>query len=335
MAIVGKLKGFGVMLAAVALVATPAARAQDEGPSVTLMKFMSNAQSALRAGRMQEARDQYRKAIGLSPKTPELYVGLFSCCYQTKEFDQVVFALGKLFELDPAAKDEYAGDYGEALFYLSRYDEAEPYLKKGLKYLDSPAAKAKPRIAMVPEVVVPPPVTTPPPPATIVASATPAQPLPLRSESDPASPAGWNSIKRQQQDVEVHKLAQTLEGAIRCEAVLIAEYQGFDKNSEISFFHPPKAHFRIQKILKGPPLNKDLPVRFEFHDRSGKISAPEGWKFADDKMPEKGSKWVLFIEWCSPRDHMFDLYQGCYGRLPANEENLNKVYALLEAHSNR
>lgn len=327
----------GLLVALVAAsVAVPQAMAQDEGPSVTLMKFIGNAQKSMSAGRMQDARDNFRKAIGLSPNTVELYLGLFNCCYQTKEFDQVAFALQKVFELEPSMKDEFAGDYGEALYYLGRYDEAIPLLKQGLKYLDSPQAKAKPRTAMVkiPDNL---PVieTPPPPPPTQVAVATPAQPLPHREAHDPASPEGWDKLKSTPEEVEVHKLSQTLHGAIRCEGILIAEYQGFEKSDDITYFRPPKAKFRIQRILKGPPLNKDLPVRYEFHDRSKDINVPKDWKFGEDKMPEKASKWILFIEWCHPRGGMFDLYQGCYGRLPATDENLNKVYALLEEHSNR
>lgn len=328
----------GLALLSLGLAFVPSAFAQDEGPSVTLMKYVGKAQDAMRAGRNQEARDEFRKAIGLSPKTPEYYIGLSDACYQMKEFDQVAFALQKVMELNPAMKDECSGEYGEALFHLGRYDEAIPYLKAGLRYVDSPAAKAR-RTA----IAAAPPISTAPsaPPESIVkASSTPALPpekkeaIPLAT-SDPASSAGWHSIHAEKKEVDINKANQTLAGAIRCEGIVIAEYLGYEKNADINFFHPPKAKFHITKILKGPPLNKDLPIRYEFRDRSTSQGAPAGWKFSEDKMPAKGSSWIIFIEWCHPRDGMFDTYEGSFGRMPADDENLNKVYAELEKHSNR
>ncbi len=329
-----KLK-VGLVLATFGLAFLPSAFAQDEGPSVTLMKYVAKAQEAMRSGRNQEARDEFRKAIGLAPKTPEYYIGLSDACYEMKEYDQVAFALQKVIELNPAMKDECAGEYGEALFHLGRYDEAIPMLKAGLRYIDSPAAKArKNAIASAP--VIPSAPSTPPE-SILRASAAPVEkkdPIPLAT-SDPASAAGWHSIAAEQKDVDINKANQTLAGAIRCEGVLICEYQGYDKSEDINFFHPPKARYHITKILKGPPLNKDLPVRYEFKERSSTAGAPPGWKFSDDKMPKKGSSWIIFLEWCTPRDGMFDTYEGSFGRLPADDENLNKVYAELEKHSNR
>lgn len=312
----------------------PSAFAQDEGPSVTLMKYVGKAQEAMRAGRNQEARDEYRKAIGLAPKTPEYYIGLSDACYAMKEYDQVAFALQKVIELNPAMKDECSGEYGEALFHLGRYDEAIPYLKAGLKYIDSPAAKArKTAIAAAP-------VSTAPsaPPESVIRAAAPVhvdtKPIPLATEN-PASSAGWHSISAKHQEVDINKANQTLAGAIRCEGIVIADYLGYEKSPNINFFHPPKAKYKITKILKGPPLNKDLPVRYEFKERSSSAGAPAGWKFSDDKMPAKGSSWIIFLEWCTPREGMFDTYEGSFGRLPADDENLNRVYAELEKHSNR
>lgn len=315
----------------------PAAFAQEEGPSVTLMKYVGKAHEAMKSGRNQEARDEFRKAIGLSPKTVDYYIGLSNACSQLKEYDQVAFALQKAIELAPAQKDEFSGDYGEALFHLGRYDEAVPYLKAGLRYADSPAAKAKRNaIASLPDI----PNIPSTPPQSILNATTPPppevkkDPIPLAT-NDPASPAGWHSIQTKAADVDLNKAGQTMAGMIRSEGVVIADYLGYEKNPNITFFHPPKAKFHITKILKGPPLNKDLPLRFEFKDRSTTAGVPEGWKFGEDKMPAKNSSWIIFIEWCHPRDGMFDTYEGSYGRLPATEENLNKVYALLEQHSNR
>lgn len=326
---------------------TPNASADDGGPSVTLMKHVTAGQEALKGGRWAEAREEFRKVVGLDPKTPEWYLGLYTACYQTKEWDQIAFALEKVFELAPAMKSQYSGEYGEALYYMGKYDQAVPALKAGLKYLDSPQAKESKPSSML--ALVPPPAEAPPPtalpapppsatntglPPAPTATAPPAT-IEIIKPNDPQHPEGWDKIAAKPVDVDSNKLAMTLEGAGRCEGIEVAEYQGYEKSKDITFFHPPLAHFRIEKILKGPPLNKDMPVRYEFSDRTKNTSMPAGWKFGDDKMPKPGSKWIIFLEWCSPRDNMYDTYQGAFGRWEATDENLNKVYLELEKHSNR
>lgn len=49
-------------------------------------------------------------------------------------------------------------------------------------------------------------------------------------------------------------------------------------------------------------------------------------------MPEKGSRWLIFIDHSVPHNGQFETYEGIYGRQPENEDNLNKVYSLLETH---
>jgi hypothetical protein len=110
---------------------------------------------------------------------------------------------------------------------------------------------------------------------------------------------------------------------------LLCEYLSYDKSGDIRFNSPPCAHYHIYKILKGPPLNKALPIKYEFHLPNEK-TPPVGWKFSDkDMMPAKDSKWIIFIEHSVPKMGMFETYQGCYGRQPASEENLNAVYQQL------
>ncbi|HEY9784205.1 MAG TPA: hypothetical protein V6D17_02310 [Candidatus Obscuribacterales bacterium] len=309
------------LLAFVGLINLPAAQAQ---PSVTMMNHVKDAQEAMQAKRYAEARDAFRLAIAVKDNVPELYIGLYVAAYQAGDFQTVAAALEKLFELNPEAKNQYAGELGEALYHMGRYDEAIPLLKKGLAYIDSPAANTPPKQLTIKDVAI----DVPPPPApqthipTQIASATTAKPVDI-------IPAAHKKIDKT-------KLEQTLEGAIRSEGIVIAEYLGYQKSPDITYFHPPVADFKIHKILKGPPLNKDLPVRYEFHDRSEKnMELPAGWHFSDDKMPEKGSQWILFMYFCAPHKGAYDLYQGCYGRLPANEENLNRVYAMLERERNR
>jgi hypothetical protein len=113
--------------------------------------------------------------------------------------------------------------------------------------------------------------------------------------------------------------------------VIIAEYLGYEKNPDIRWNQPARAEYRIIKILKGPPLNRRLPIKYEFHDHSNPPTPPN-WKFNEKEMPEKGSRWLIFIDHSVPHNGQFETYEGIYGRQPENEDNLNKVYSLLETH---
>ena len=75
----------------------------------------------------------------------------------------------------------------------------------------------------------------------------------------------------------------SFQNAAHSECILLAEYLDYQHSPDIQFFHPPIANYHITKILKGPPLNKDLPIRYEFYDRSNNV-APPGWKFGKDKI---------------------------------------------------
>jgi len=123
-------------------------------------------------------------------------------------------------------------------------------------------------------------------------------------------------------------------GAIRSESICLAEYTGYDKSKDISWDHPPQAHYRITEILKGPPFGRNPTVKYEFHDSIDR-TMPNGWKFSDKMMPEKDSKWILFIEVAVPKRGMLELYQGSYGRQPATDENLKQLNGLLDKYNMR
>ena len=97
----------------------------------------------------------------------------------------------------------------------------------------------------------------------------------------------------------------SFQNAAHSECILLAEYLDYQRSPDIQFFHPPIAKYHIAKILKGPPLNKDLPIRYEFYDRQSSNGPPAGWKFGKDKMPEKGSQWIIFIPQCSSQRWCF------------------------------
>jgi tetratricopeptide (TPR) repeat protein len=298
--------------------------------SITITRHVNAASKAFEAKDYNKARDEYRIAIGLSPETLEFYYGLYDVCVHSGEWDQVVYALEKIFEIDPSKKSPLLAQYGEALFHLNQYDKAIPVLKQALKEADLPA----PKISLV----VPAPVPEPEEDPSTKGPGGAASEIPntmVRTSSGNLASTGQipQHATLLAKDTTGFKLSFL--NASHSECILIAEYLDYEHSPDIQFFHPPIAKYHISKILKGPPLNKDLPVRYEFYDRQSSSGPPPGWKFGKDKMPEKGSEWIIFIRMAVPRDGAFDTYEGSYGRHPATEENLNQIYALLENSANR
>ncbi len=123
--------------------------------------------------------------------------------------------------------------------------------------------------------------------------------------------------------------SQNYQNAVHSECILIAEYLGYQKTADVKFNQPIQADYKIVKILKGPPLNKRLPIKYEFHDHTNPPT-PAGWKFSEKEMPAVGSRWLIFIEHAVPHNGQFETYEGSYGRQPESEDNLNKIYELLE-----
>ncbi len=298
--------------------------------SITITRHANNAAKAFAARDYKKAKEEYRIAIGLSPDNLEFYYGLYDVCVHSGEWDQVVFALEKIFEIDESKKRSLLAQYGEALFHLNQYDRAIPVLKQALKEADIPA----PKISLVVPAPMPEPVEDKPASGTGgAAGLVPNKMLP----SDSGNLASTGPIPHH--DILLAKDTGTFKlsflNASHSECILTAEYLDYERNPDIQFFNPPIARYHISKILKGPPLNKDLPIRYEFYDRQSSAGMPPGWKFSIDKMPEKGSNWILFIRNAVPRDGAFDTYEGSYGRQPATQENLNEIYALLENSANR
>jgi len=299
--------------------------------SITITKHANAAARAFAAHDYKKAKEEYRIAIGLSPETLEFYYGLYDVCVHTEEWDQVVFALEKIFEIDASKKRPLLAQYGEALFRLGHYDDAVPVLKQALKEADLPA----PKIALVVQPPVPIPEEEKPVDPNAPGGAASSTPdltvAPVNGNLPSTGPIPSHPTLLAK---DTTKFKLSFQNAAHSECILIAEYLDYQHNPDIQFFHPPIANYHITKILKGPPLNSELPVRYEFYDRINN-ALPEGWKFGPDKMPKKGSSWIIFIMNAVPRDGAFDTYQGSYGRQPANDENLNQIYALLENSANR
>jgi tetratricopeptide (TPR) repeat protein len=280
------------------------------------------------------ARDSYLAALESNSQICDVWIGLHQACKALPDWHEDLVALDKVFELQPSEKDQLSADYGLALAHVGRYDEAVSWLKRSLRQIDlvaeplplPPTRYGEKTItpSIAPPIALKPVVPTGPVVQVEAGTGVPS------SQVGQALKADKFSYKPSVTMEERSKLAESFEGAARSESVVTATYEGYEKG-DIHYNHAPKAIYHITKILKGPPLNATLPIRYEFHDKTSNVPPPN-WKFTPELMPEKGSEWLLFIEYAVPRMGMFDTYEGSYGRQPASEENLNKIYGLLEAH---
>lgn len=291
--------------------------------SVTLIRHSNKAAEYYNSGDWGRAKDEYRTCIGLAPNSIEYYDGLYNTCKNSNEWDQVAFALDKIFALDPKRKDQMAYEYGQALFHMNHYDEAITWLKKALAQSDAGL-----------------PVFIPTLKKLDIAIANPAPPPPIKSPEAVLQTHDqlMKSYMPHEPEKPVLTFRQSFENAIQSECICLAEYDGYEKSPEIAWNHPACARFKIYDIPKGPPLTRSLPVKYEFHD-SVNTKMPAGWKFSEDKMPQKGSKWILFIENAVPKrsygNMMFELFEGSYGRQPVTEENMNHLDSLLDKYNMR
>lgn len=320
----------------------PALSQVDAASSVTVAKHANKAAEYWDKGDYARAKEEFRAVIGFVPNSVEYYEGLLNCSERTADWQNVVFAADKIAALSPARKQFYDYDFGMALFNLNRYDEAIPHLKSALATADIPTPPYKP-IRMnitenttslkAPEVMVSHNIPGMPNsgPGINVAPGMGLTAAQIQDKEDSQVVTSGSKI-----DTELGKRLLNFDNAIRSESILLAEYQGYDKTADIRFNSPPLTHWHIDKILKGPPLNKSLPLRYDFHTPDV-TTAPAGWKFDESKLPEKGSKWILFIEYSVPDGvrRWFLPFLGSYGVQPATEENMNTLDRLLEQHNMR
>ncbi len=117
----------------------------------------------------------------------------------------------------------------------------------------------------------------------------------------------------------------TLEGAVRESLVIVeVEYLGYETVGKVDYFSGPTAKYRVLRALKGQ-LEGEVRVRYDFTDGSACIP-PKSWHFSKEKMPEPGSRWILFL---TSTNSPASTYRGEFGRHPSNLEVEAKVEALL------
>jgi len=288
--------------------------------SVTIQRAAQAAASAMKKGEWGVAQGEYKKAIGFDPQQEDFYFGLYESSHKMQQWDQVALSLEELFNKNPKFKDQMLLEYGEALFHLNRYDEAEPVLKKALTKVAEPSI-VETRLKRLMEKSI---IVHKPEAGTIIAYKEPEKFVaPERTGKLDAGEVHEHSSR---------KSLTFLNAFMKCEGIFVAEYKGFSSEGVVSYYKPPKAMYHIEEYLKGPPLSRTLPIRYEFHDKIVGEDKPKDWKFSDDKMPKKGSKWLIFIPNCVPVEGQFETFHGSYGRQEYNEANIDEIHRIIEEH---
>lgn len=292
--------------------------------SISVTRKAREAAKQAENGQWPQALDAYRQAIDKDPEARDLNYGVYNSAVHVQNWNIAGQALEKIFEFEPAAKSHLKAEYGQVLTNQGRYDEAVPILKLALASPQSDqnylADKIRALMTKTARVVVKESVPLTPEQLKDLAKreAPPEVPHPPAIPNDPSS-------------VQKSALAKSFENAFSySEFIAICSFENYEKSDSITFFHPPRAHFHIDKILKGPGLNKEMPVRFEFHDKTA-TEKPEGWNFSENLMPKKGSKWLIFSDGI-PTNGTFETFRGNYGRMEATAENLDQIYRVMELH---
>jgi tetratricopeptide (TPR) repeat protein len=333
----GKLLAKSLSLVAIAgfVGFTPAALAIDPADdigvfgSISVARVARDAAKAMKANDFPTASNLYRQSIANKGDFVDFYYGLLYCAQKAGQWDQVSAALDGLADKDPTAKPHLSFEYGHCYTNLGRCDEALPYLKDALAHVSTDGGfligkvkdlqtKTDQKAAvLIPGQMGPDGKIVPEPPKEPEKFVVPTREV-----------IGADKLNPDATDT-----GRDYENAFRqSEWIGICEYRGFEKKDNIGFYNPPTANFYLVKRLKGPPSQKDLPLKFKFYDHAG-MKPPDGWKFGPDKMPKPKSQWIIFIPNFVPiAGQGFDTYKGDYGRQEANEKNLGEIYSIIENH---
>ncbi|MFA6208793.1 MAG: tetratricopeptide repeat protein [Candidatus Obscuribacterales bacterium] len=293
--------------------------------SITVTRQARDAARAVKQSQWTAAMQSYQKALSLDPKATDLYYGLYNAAAHVGDWQQVSLALEQIFQADPSAKAHLLAEYGQCLASSGRLEEAIPVLKKALITVDADAnyMPDKLRALMVKTETVK---------EVPKRELTQAEKDRMVAEVTKYKPPTRDLVHGEDVRGDKSDFALTLENAYTaCEFIGICTYEGVNKADIVTYYHPPVARFHIDTILRGPKLNREMPVRYEFHDKTGD-EPPKDWKYSEDKLPKKGSKWILFTDLAIPTNGAFETYHGNFGRLEATDANLDKIYKIIELH---
>lgn len=298
------------------------AHAQGDDPglygSVITSNIARKASRALKSGAYSEAQNEFKKVLG---KDDVFYIGFYEASRKLNQWDQAALALESLFEKRPTLKSQMNLEYGEVLFNLNRYSEAEPVLKAALEKVSEPSIVQN-KLKTLHLKSDPP--EAPPAPGRIIAHVPHAEPvLPPRQELLPTAV-----------DENTTEALTYLNAFLKSESVLVAEFKSYETpDGPVTFNNPPTATYKIVQVLKGPPLNKTLPVRFEFHQKiRGSGERPSDWNWQPDSMPKVGSKWIIFIQNSVPVAGRFETFHGAFGRQEFTEKNIDEIHRIIQEH---
>jgi tetratricopeptide (TPR) repeat protein len=307
-----------LVLACLSCSPSPASAADDSGlyGSIITSGIARKASRALKLGAYSEAQSEFKKVLG---KDDDFYFGFYEASVKLKQWDQATLALEQLFEKRPALKDQMSMEYGECLFKLNRFDEAEPQLKRALaKVNETPILPGKLRTLFAKAD----PPEAPPEVGPVIAVKPPVVFTPPTTVALPATAVNEDTAE-----------ALTLLNAfLKSESIVIAEFKSFEPDGMVTFNNPPGAVYKVTEILKGPPLNRTLPIRYEFHSKINSDVKPADWKWSPALMPKVGSKWIIFIQYSVPIDGKFETFHGSFGRQEYNEQNLDEVHRIRQEH---
>jgi len=298
--------------------------------SITVAKQAREALKALDAQDYQKALNGYRAAIGMDNGVKEFYYGLLYSGQKAQAWDQVSVALDAIAEKDPEAKPHLAFEYGNCYAKTGRYEEAVPLLKVALLNKDKDNAFLSERVKRLAT------LTKAPAPPVVLSDEEKARRAKIAAQIEEAGkkPVAPPIVHADDQNRDKSKAGSDYVNAwLGSEWIGICEYRGYEKpkNGPILFNNPPTANFYWTEWIKGPPLNRHVPIKYKFYEHDG-MTKPEGWKFGPDKMPAVGSKWIIFIPNAIPVEGGFDTYKGSYGRQEATDDNLGSILAEKETH---
>lgn len=268
----------------------------------------NEAARALMEKNFSAAQAGYRSLIGLDPNEVDFYIALYYSSAKSERWDHALLALEDLVDKKPEWKIQLADEFVQVLKKNHNTDDLPEY-EALVKKQKSKGTIVQDRVDKLIE-----------------------RSLYVKEKPKPKPKIKPRTVV-DEEDVHAHtsKFSLTYDNAFRSESIVVAKFLKYESDGPISYFRPPKAIYHIEEVMKGPPLNPTIPVRYEFHQKIDQPK-PKGWKFSKDMMPKKDSKWILFIHNAVPIDGMLETYHGSFGRQEYNEENLDKILRIMETH---
>ena len=138
-----------------------------------------------------------------------------------------------------------------------------------------------------------------------------------------------NSVDDESKIASSRNFKELDEAFTASEWIAECEYRGYQEHGKTTLKNPPTAELAWLRVFKGPPLATCARIIFEF-DLPSSAEEERLWKFSPSMMPEKKSRWIIFVQNAVPVSGGFLTYKGSLGRVPATPENLKTLEAVIE-----